>query len=609
MDLSLFFAGTAGSVPTPKRGLPALLLRAGGERILFDCGEGTQHQLLRSDRAAGARRDLHHPPAPRPLARAAGDDQDVRHARPRPAAGRLRPARAQAALPAGAAADHRPHRVSAGCDRARAPRGGRLRRLRDRRRSRSTTASRPTATRSSRTTGRAASTSRRRAARRHRGPGLRPPAARRDRQRRHARAGRGARTARAAGSSTPATPRRSRPSRSTPHDADVLVHEATFCEDERDRARETGHSTARQAAQTALDADVKLLALTHLSTRYFPREIRDEAQRGLREHGRPARLRRDRGPVPRARRAAPGQGRAGSRPRRRTRARARPGRRGARTRAGTSWPSRPRATALAFVWLYGVAAVVAVGAGGARRRLRRGRRHAGRASASWPARRCCTSATSSRCSGPTRSATCRSSTRSRAAPGPVLTRRRGDPLPRRAPVARSGSPAAALIVAAILALAVGSTRRASAPRSPPARSPPPTPSGTRTRSTTLAPAAARSTPGPAARCCALRAGAVRARAPREQSGATQPPRDPRDRRAQPARLRARPVRAHARADLASSRPSASRASSSARCSARACSTRATWRAESSRRPRSPSASRRSRCHNRPGALLEHRQSL
>ena len=48
MDLSLLFAGTAGSVPTPKRGRPALLLRAGGERILFDCGEGTQHQLLRS---------------------------------------------------------------------------------------------------------------------------------------------------------------------------------------------------------------------------------------------------------------------------------------------------------------------------------------------------------------------------------------------------------------------------------------------------------------------------------------------------------------------------------------------------------------------------------
>ena len=48
MDVSLFFAGTAGSVPTARRGLPALLLRAGGERILFDCGEGTQQQLLRS---------------------------------------------------------------------------------------------------------------------------------------------------------------------------------------------------------------------------------------------------------------------------------------------------------------------------------------------------------------------------------------------------------------------------------------------------------------------------------------------------------------------------------------------------------------------------------
>ena len=48
MDLSLFFAGTAGSVPSARRGLPALLLRAGGDRLLFDCGEGTQQQLLRS---------------------------------------------------------------------------------------------------------------------------------------------------------------------------------------------------------------------------------------------------------------------------------------------------------------------------------------------------------------------------------------------------------------------------------------------------------------------------------------------------------------------------------------------------------------------------------
>jgi len=48
MDLSVFFAGTGGSIPTAARGLPALLVRRGGERILFDCGEGTQRQLVAS---------------------------------------------------------------------------------------------------------------------------------------------------------------------------------------------------------------------------------------------------------------------------------------------------------------------------------------------------------------------------------------------------------------------------------------------------------------------------------------------------------------------------------------------------------------------------------
>ena len=48
MDLSIFFAGTGGSVPSARRGLPALLIRRGGEQLLFDCGEGTQRQLIRS---------------------------------------------------------------------------------------------------------------------------------------------------------------------------------------------------------------------------------------------------------------------------------------------------------------------------------------------------------------------------------------------------------------------------------------------------------------------------------------------------------------------------------------------------------------------------------
>src|SRR3712207_7855104 len=48
MDLSLFFAGTSASAPSARRGMPAILVRRGGDRILFDCGEGTQRQLTRS---------------------------------------------------------------------------------------------------------------------------------------------------------------------------------------------------------------------------------------------------------------------------------------------------------------------------------------------------------------------------------------------------------------------------------------------------------------------------------------------------------------------------------------------------------------------------------
>jgi ribonuclease Z len=61
-------------------------------------------------------------------------------------------------------------------------------------------------------------------------------------------------------------------------EADVLVTEATFSEEERERAEETQHQTAAQAAEVARRAEVGLLALTHLSNRYFGPEIAREAQ-------------------------------------------------------------------------------------------------------------------------------------------------------------------------------------------------------------------------------------------------------------------------------------------------------------------------------------------
>ncbi|HEX3687379.1 MAG TPA: ribonuclease Z [Gaiellaceae bacterium] len=60
--------------------------------------------------------------------------------------------------------------------------------------------------------------------------------------------------------------------------AEVLVHEATFLEEERERAQETGHATALEAAELAREAEVGLLALTHLSNRYFGPEVAREAR-------------------------------------------------------------------------------------------------------------------------------------------------------------------------------------------------------------------------------------------------------------------------------------------------------------------------------------------
>lgn len=282
MDLSLFFAGTAGSVPTPRRGLPAILLRAGGERILFDCGEGTQHQLLKSVglpdldaifithlhldhwlglpgmiktfdmRDRDTRLELFGPPGflalfnqvVKPIIGRTKYPLDVVELEPHEEIGFdgfvIQGFPVQHRVTAYGYAfieDDRPGKF----DAARAqelgvtpgPDFGRLQR------GETVNGVAPEQVMGSDRHGRRIVYS---------------------------------------GDTMPC-----QTTEVYAADADVLIHEATFCEDERSRARETGHSTAKQAAQLALDANVKLLALTHLSTRYFPREIRDEAK-GVFEH-------------------------------------------------------------------------------------------------------------------------------------------------------------------------------------------------------------------------------------------------------------------------------------------------------------------------------------
>ena len=277
MDLSLFFAGTAGSVPSARRGLPALLLSRGADRILFDCGEGTQRQLLRSvglpdvshvflthfhaDHWLGlpgmlktfALRDRERPltvcgpPGTRDLLRRMDfvvgrltyplevrdlePSETVRwedfYVAPFPVEHRGPGCWGYAVVE-----DPRPGRFDAevaerlGVEPG--PDFGRLQR--------------------GETVG-----------------GIAPE--------RVMGAERAGRRVVISGDTRPCESLRM-----AAEGADLLVHEATFTSEHADRAAQMGHSTAREAAQVGRDAGVRMLALVHLSSRHTGREIREDAE-------------------------------------------------------------------------------------------------------------------------------------------------------------------------------------------------------------------------------------------------------------------------------------------------------------------------------------------
>ena len=227
MDLSIFFAGTGGSVPTARRG-PA------GDPRPPRCGpdpvrlrRGHPAPAGRLGRAGRSDRRLPHPFPRRPLAGPARHAQDLRPARPRPAADGVRAAGARALMGAalrmagrvgfeldvvelapGDEVERDGYRIAPVAVVAPRP-GLRLRALRDERRGEFDPG----------------------AAQRLGlvpGPGVRAGPAGRDRPRGHPRAGAWARRGPAASWCCRATRARASRSRIAAHRADVLVHEATF---------------------------------------------------------------------------------------------------------------------------------------------------------------------------------------------------------------------------------------------------------------------------------------------------------------------------------------------------------------------------------------------
>ncbi len=276
MDLSVFFAGTAGSVPTLRRGLPALLVRRGGDRILFDCGEGTQRQLVstvgltelteiflthfHADHWLGLPGllktfDLRGRERPLTIHGPRGLEELLTLALR--LVGRVKFELALVELAHGQVLERDGYAIAPFRVAHRGPAFGY-------------------------------------ALFEHERPGVFDPGAAVRHglipgpefgRLQHGETIRGVTPDQVLG---PARPGRKlvisgdttpcETLRVAAHDADLLIHEATFAAEERDRAAQTGHSTATQAAAAAREAQARMLALTHISTRHPVRLLREEAR-------------------------------------------------------------------------------------------------------------------------------------------------------------------------------------------------------------------------------------------------------------------------------------------------------------------------------------------
>jgi ribonuclease Z len=276
MDLDVLFVGTAGSAPSARRGLPATLLRRGGDRLLFDCGEGTQRQLVRSTGLVELEEIfITHFHADHVLGLPGMLKTFALRQRERPLAvygppglrslfGALRPIVGRVTFPvelyelqANDELERDGYRIAAyatdhgvgslGYAVVEDPRPG----VFDPERARQLGVT-PGPDFGRLQDGEAVD-------------GVRPEQVMGEPRR--------GRRVVLAGDSAPCEM-----TRLVAFEADLLVHEATFLHEEADRAAETRHSTARQAAELAAAAGVHTLALTHISPRYGGKEVREEAR-------------------------------------------------------------------------------------------------------------------------------------------------------------------------------------------------------------------------------------------------------------------------------------------------------------------------------------------